>query len=312
LHLPCVEKPGLSREAQQVRVRIQKLARSAGSEAVVEGVHEIERWVPCDQLKCMGHGVSVLETGSLLFIFMRTRGRPNPSLREWGNLAVIGTCMFVLTYGPLFWAEQYVSSSITSIIEATLPITTLVLEVFVFRTQRLGWGQLGGVALGFSGVALLLVGNGEQHLAVIPCVVILAAGVSWSLGAVLSRRLHLPSSPSLSVGAQMMVGGAVLLGVSAAMGEMHPLPTIPLGAGLALLYLIIGGSLVAYTAYTWLLRRFSATRVASHAYVNPVVAMALGYFAAGETITPRSIVASALVVFSVCLILTGAGGHESP
>jgi drug/metabolite transporter (DMT)-like permease len=249
--------------------------------------------------------------GSLLFIFMRARGAANPTRREWSNLAIIGICMFVLTYGPLFWAEQYVSSSITSIIEATLPITTLVLEVFVFRTQPVRWRQIGGVALGFSGVALLLVGNRDQHLAVLPCVVILACGVSWSLGAVLSRRLRLPTSAPLSAGAQMMLGGAILLGLSAATGELHPMPTIPLSAGVAMLYLIVGGSLVAYTAYTWLLKRFSATRVASHAYVNPVVAMALGYFLAGETITPRSIAASALVVFSVCLILTGAGNQQT-
>jgi drug/metabolite transporter (DMT)-like permease len=143
-------------------------------------------------------GCRFFVAGSLLFFFMRVRGQPAPSLREWRNLAVIGTCMFVATYGPLFWAEQYVSSSITSIIEATLPITTLVLEVFVFRTQPLRWRHIGGVALGFSGVALLLVGNGQQHLAVMPCVVILAAGIAWSLGAVLSRRLRLAVSPPLS------------------------------------------------------------------------------------------------------------------
>ena len=211
---------------------------------------------------------------------------------------------------PPVLAEQYVSSSITSIIEATLPITTLVLEVFVFRTQPVRWRQIGGVVLGFSGVALLLLGNRDQHIAVLPCVVILACGVSWSLGAVLSRRLRLPTSAPLSAGAQMMLGGAVLLGLSAATGEMHPFPTIPLSAALSMLYLVIG-SLVAYTAYTWLLKRFSATRVASHAYVNPIVAMALGYFLAGETITPRSIAASALVVFSVCLILTGASGRQA-
>jgi drug/metabolite transporter (DMT)-like permease len=106
--------------------------------------------------------------GSLLFMFMRARGEANPSRREWGNLAIIGICMFVVTYGPLFQAEQYVSSSITPIIEATLPITTLVLEVFVFRTQPLRWRQIGGVALGFSGVALLLVGNQEQHMPSFP------------------------------------------------------------------------------------------------------------------------------------------------
>jgi drug/metabolite transporter (DMT)-like permease len=249
-------------------------------------------------------GVRFFVAGLLLHAFMRLRGQPNPSALEWRNLAIIGLCMFVLTYGPLFWAEQYVTSSITSVIEATLPITTIVFEVLVFRAQPVQWRQVCGVILGFSGVALLLFHNSAQHLAVIPCLVILAAGVAWSLGAVLSRRLRLPASAPLAAGAEMMMGGAVLLGLSAAAGEMHPFPQIPMRAGVALVYLVIGGSLVAYTAYVWLLARFSATRVASHAYVNPVVALALGYFVAGETITLRSIVASVLVVASVCLILT--------
>ena len=256
-------------------------------------------------------GSRFLVAGLLLHAFMRWRGQPNPTALEWRNLAIIGLCMFVLTYGPLFWAEQYVTSSITSVIEATLPITTIVLEVLVFRSQPAEWRQVCGVILGFSGVALLLFHNGEQHLAIMPCLVILAAGIAWSLGAVLSRRLRLPSSPPLAAGAEMMLGGAVLLGLSAAAGEMHPFPHVPLRAGVALVYLVIGGSLIAYTAYVWLLARFSATRVASHAYVNPVVALALGYFVAGETITLRSVVASALVVASVFLILVGRSSREA-
>jgi drug/metabolite transporter (DMT)-like permease len=101
----------------------------------------------------------------------------------------------------------------------------------------------------------------------------------------------------------MLLGGAVLLGVSFFAGEMHPLPHIPLRAAVALLYLIVGGSLIAYTAYVWLLTRMPATRVASHAYVNPIVAVALGYFVLGETITPRMLFAAVLVVGSVFLIL---------
>ncbi len=248
-------------------------------------------------------GIRFFVAGTLLYGFMRLRGHPAPPLVEWRNLALIGLCMFVATYGPLFWAEQYVSSSMTAIIQATLPITTITLEVFVFRTQSLQRRTAVGVAAGFSGVALLMFDNAHQHLARLPCCVILAAGTAWSLGAVLSGKLPLPRSRPLTAGAEMMLGGAVLLGMSAAAGELHSVPHLSVSSTLALLYLIIFGSLIAYTAYVWLLGRFSATRVSSHAYVNPVVALALGYLAADEVVTLRSLIASLLIVASVFLIL---------
>ena len=256
-------------------------------------------------------GLRFFVAGVLLHAYMRLRGAANLSAVEWRNTAIIGLCMFVATYGPLFWAEQYVSSSVTSVIEASLPMTTVILEVFVFRKQRPQWRVLAGVALGFCGIALLLINDRGQDVAVIPCLVILAAGVAWSLGAVLSGQLVLPRSRPLAAGTQMMLGGAVLLLLSASTGEMHPFPHVTLRAGLALCYLIVCGSLIAYTAYVWLLGRTSATRVASHAYVNPVVAVALGHFAAGEIITLRMALAAALVVGSVFLILSTRLGETA-
>jgi drug/metabolite transporter (DMT)-like permease len=169
----------------------------------------------------------------------------------------------------------------------------------------LQWRLAVGVAVGFAGVALLLIHNNGQGLAVLPCLVILASGIAWSLGAVLSSRLSLPSSRPLCAGAEMMLGGFILLALSASAGELHPLPHVPVRAALALAFLIVFGSLVAYTCYVWLLGRFSVTQVSSHAYVNPVVAITLGHFVAGEIITGRSIAASALIVVSVFLLLSG-------
>jgi drug/metabolite transporter (DMT)-like permease len=248
-------------------------------------------------------GLRFCTAGVVLHAFSRLRGDPNPTPREWRNLAIIGACMFVATYGPLFWAEQYVTSSITSVIEATLPITTIVLEVFVFRKQPPEWRQMAGVVAGFSGVALLLFDNQNQHVPVLPCLVILAAGIAWSLGAVLSSHLVLPKSRPLTAGSEMMLGGAALLALSVAHGDLSPHPHFTLQASLAVAYLIVFGSLIAYTAYVWLLGRVSATRVASHAYVNPLVAVALGYFVANENITLRTLAASLLIVSSVFLIL---------
>ena len=247
-------------------------------------------------------GVRFLIAGAVLYLFMRLRGQPSPSAREWRSIATIALCMFVATYGALFWAEQYVPSGITSVIEATLPITTVALEVFVFRQQPFRWRTLAAVALGFCGVAWLLIRN-DQPFPGLPCMVILAGGTAWSLGAVLTRSMPRPKSLPLAAGAQMMLGGAVLLALSQATGELHSFPHISLRAGLALSYLIVAGSLLGFTAYVWLLARMPATQVASHAYVNPLVAVALGYFVAGEALTMRMILASALVLASVLLIL---------
>jgi drug/metabolite transporter (DMT)-like permease len=248
-------------------------------------------------------GLRFFTAGAFLYLVLRLRGQPAPTAAQWRSIAVIAVCMFVVTYGALFWAEQYVPSGVTAVIEATLPIIAMIMEVFVFRRQPFRWRMLAAVALGFSGIVLLLLRNTGQSFGVFPCVVILAGSVAWTLGAVLTRSMPLPKSVPLAAGAEMMLGGAVLLAVSLIIGEMHPFPHITLRAGFALLYLIVGGSLLGFTAYVWLLARMTATRVASHAYVNPLVAVALGYFVAGEELTARMLFASALVVASVFLIL---------
>jgi drug/metabolite transporter (DMT)-like permease len=255
-------------------------------------------------------GLRFFIAGTLLYAYMRVRGQPNPEAIEWRNLALISICMFVVTYGAIFWAEQYVSSGVTSVIEAALPIIAIILEMFVFRTQRFEVRLFGAVLVGFCGVALLFIDNRAQQLAVLPCLAILAGGIAWSVGAVLSGQLTLPRSKPMTAAIEMMLGGAVLLLLSAFCGEMRPFPRLSLRAGLALAYLIVFGSLIAYTAYVWLLGRMSVTRVASHAYINPLIAVALGYFAAGEIVTLRTLMSALLVLGSVSLILTRRG--EAP
>jgi drug/metabolite transporter (DMT)-like permease len=248
-------------------------------------------------------GIRFFVAGVVLFAFMRLKGERNPTARQWRSLVLIALLMFVVEYGALFWAERYVPSGIASVLEASLPLITLVLEIFVLRQQRFRWTIAASTAMGFCGVGVLLLPSRSEHLALLPCAAILAGAVTWSLGSVLSRSLDLPESRPLTAGAAMLLGGAILLALSAAFGEMHPFPQISLRAGLALLYLIVFGSLLGYTAFVWLLARMPATRVASHAYVNPVVAVALGYFVAGEQITLRTLAGAALVIASVFLIL---------
>jgi drug/metabolite transporter (DMT)-like permease len=248
-------------------------------------------------------GTRFFVAGIVLYAFMRLRGQARPTVSQWRSLAIMGLLMFVAEYGPLFWAEKYIPSGIASVLEATLPLITMALETWVFRRHRFHWPLLAAVLLGFGGVGVLLLHNGEQSFGILPCVAILAGVTAWSLGAVLTRSLDLPESRPLTSGGAMVLGGGMLLVLSAAFGELHPFPHVSLRAVVALAYLIVFGSLVAFTAFVWLLARMPATRVASHAYVNPVVAVALGYFIAGETITARTLVGTALVLASVVLIL---------
>lgn len=248
-------------------------------------------------------GVRFLVAGTALYIFMRARGHASPTLREWRGIALTSLCLFVATYAALFWAEQYVPSGVASVIEATLPITAMMFEVFLFRQQRFRLRTGAALLLGFLGVAWLLIRN-QHTFPTFPCLIILASGAAWSLGGVLTRSMRRPRSLPLTAGAQMMLGGIVLLALSKATGELHTLPTITPRAAAALLYLIIAGSLLGFTAYVWLLARLPVTQVASHAYVNPLIALALGYFVARESLTPGMLLASALVIASVVLILS--------
>ena len=254
-------------------------------------------------------GVRFLIAGTTLYVFMRVRGHDSPTSQEWRSIAVTSLCLFVATYAALFWAEQYVPSGVASVIEATLPITAMVFEVFLFRQQRFRLRTGTALLLGFLGVAWLLIRN-QHTFPVFPCLIILASGTAWSLGGVLTRSMRRPRSLPLTAGAQMMLGGIVLLALSKATGELRTLPRITPQAAAALLYLIVAGSLLGFTAYVWLLARMPVTRVASHAYVNPLIALALGYFVARESLTPGMLLASALVIASVILILTSPEDRE--
>jgi drug/metabolite transporter (DMT)-like permease len=234
---------------------------------------------------------------------MLAKGETPPTARQWRNLLLMSLLMFVAEYGPLFWAEKYVPSGVVSVLAATIPIITLVLEMALLRRQTWNIRLAAATLLGFGGVGILLLPSGHQRLGLIPCLAILAGCFTWSLGSVLSRSMDLPKARPLTAGAAMMLGGGMLLALSAGFGELHPLPHVSLRAGMALLYLIVFGSLLAFTAFVWLLAHMPATRVASHAYVNPVVAVALGYFLAGEPVTARMLGGTILVLISVIVIL---------
>jgi drug/metabolite transporter (DMT)-like permease len=245
--------------------------------------------------------------GAILFTFLRVRGQQGPTRMEWRNLFLIAVLMFVLEYAGLFWGERYIPSGISSVLAATIPLFTLIAEVAVVREQR--WNAVIGVAtaLGFAGVVVLMLpastNGGAVAVPLWPALAILGGSSGWALGSVLSRSLKLPGSRLMTSACTMMLGGAVLFGVSALCGELNPLPHLTTRGLIALVYLIVVGSLIAFPSYVWLLSQMPATRVASYAYVNPIVAVILGYFLAGEAITLRTMAGGALVLISVFLIL---------
>jgi drug/metabolite transporter (DMT)-like permease len=250
-------------------------------------------------------GVRFLSAGLLLYGWARLRGTPPPAPRQWPRLWSLGALMFLLVYSMLFWAEQTVPSGIASVLVATLPAWVVLLEIIVLRTQRLTVTLAAALTLGLGGVFLLArdPGSARTSLHWLPCCGILLGEISWAAGSVLSRRMSLPAAPMMNGGAQMICGGILLLIGSGIAREFHRLSVPSLPAAVGLVYLILAGSVAAYTAYVWLLERMAPSRLASFAYVNPMVALWLGWWIGGERWHAGALFGSTLILASVILIL---------
>jgi drug/metabolite transporter (DMT)-like permease len=249
-------------------------------------------------------GIRFLFAGLILYSWARFRGAPKPTAAQWGNLGMLGAIMFLPVYAALFWAERTVPSGLSAVLVATLPIWTLLLETGLLKRRRATGLLAIAVIAGFSGVVVLSTGAGDGKTAIawLPCVAIVVGEMFWAIGSVITTRVELPRSSAVTAGAEMLCGGTLLLLSGAAIGEwraVHP-PTVV--AAIAMLYLIVAGSIVAFNAYVWLLGRTTATRLSSYSYVNPVVALVIGYQFAGEHLTPHAVSGSLLVLASVVLI----------
>lgn len=247
--------------------------------------------------------IRFLTAGLLLYGFVRWRGAPRPTPREWRSLALLGALVIFLDYSAYFWGERYVASGTAAMIAATIPLITGLLEMLVFRQRAFRWSALGTIAVGFGGVAVLVSGQLKGGQPLLPSLALVAGCAAWSLGMVLSRSIPLPSSRAVAAGGEMVIGGALLLLLSALKGELGHVPHVGWRPAAAMIYLIFIGSLLAFTCFVWLLKHVSASRVASHAFVNPVVAVALGAWMLGEPITRMTLAGMALILLSVICIL---------
>jgi len=265
----------------------------------------------------LGAGLRYLVAGALLALALRLRrGRGSLGVDRRQVLSAVGVGSFLLFGGNglVTVAERHVPSGLAALLVASVPLWVVALRpVLGERTGRLA---LVGTALGFVGVGLLVLpGNRPGGAPLGAMLLVVLAALSWASGSLLSRRVALPREPFLSTAVQMLGGGAVMTVVGAASGELgsaHP-GSLSGESIAAFAYLVLAGSLAAFTAYAWLLQHVPIGRVATYAYVNPVVAVALGWLVLGEPIGTLTAVAAALVVGSVAITVRGdQGGAGAP
>jgi drug/metabolite transporter (DMT)-like permease len=269
--------------------------------AIRVGVHEVPPFLLA--------AIRFFVAGIALYGWMRLKGTPGPSRREWAGASFLGTLIFVIDYGCVFWAEQHVPSGIAAVVLATIPVFITLLEIIFLRTQRLTVRLSLALMVGICGVAVLVNHSfsfGEVPINRAGAIALLVASFTWSLATILTRRIPLPASKPMSAAAQMLTGGVQLFVLAAVAGEFAGFrpQAVSWNAWFALVYLIIAGSIVGFTAYVWLLHYESPTKVGTYAYVNPVVAVILGYFLGGEAVGPRTLLGTLLVLVSVITITT--------
>ncbi|HXW14262.1 MAG TPA: EamA family transporter [Terriglobia bacterium] len=259
--------------------------------------------------------IRFLIAGLILYSWMIARGERSLSGREWASASLLAIMFFVLDYGLLFWAEQRVPSGIAAVMMATIPVFMALAEIIILGTQKLTFRLALALLIGMGGVAILMshsLNLGGAPIDTVGAVALIVASMSWAVSSVLARLLPLPPSKVMSAGSQMLAGGVFLALTAAALGEFrnfHPW-SVSREAWLALLYLIVAGSIIAFTAYLWLIHHVSPTKVGTYAYVNPVVAVLVGYFLGGEALGLRTILGAAFVLISV-LVITTTGAKKS-
>ena len=255
--------------------------------------------------------VRFLIAGSLLYGWARLRGAAPATRAQWKAAAVVGGLLLVGGNGALVVAEQWVASGPAALLVASVPLWMVVVDWLWGSKTRPTGRVMAGLLLGFGGVAYLAGSPGaadQGSRELLGSVLIVVGSLAWATGSIYSRHADTPRHPRLWVGMQMLAGSALLLPLSLATGELTRLDPggISVKSVLALSYLVVFGTLVAFSAYIWLLKASSPARVGTYAYVNPVVALFLGWAMAGEPLTFRSLVAAAIIVGSVVVITTGA------
>lgn len=252
-------------------------------------------------------GLRSLTAGVVLYAWGRLRGDTNVTRKELPSLILIGLLFFVIGHGLLAWCQKTVPSGVAALLVASEPIVIALFEPIFTKEGRMGKRTLLGMFFGLAGIVVLVLPRGFdfKNANLLGSFGILVGASSWASGAIYSRVASLPKSPLITGGLQLLFGGLMLLVVSVLFGEWDAVKfsQVTVRSWLGLAYLIVFGSIITFSAYTWLLTVTSATKISTHTFINPVVAVLVGWAFAGEALSGAMLVATVLIVISVYLIL---------
>jgi len=253
-------------------------------------------------------GTRFLISGILLYVWARWRGASPPKLVQWRNATIAGAFLLLGGNGGVVWAQQTVPSGLAALLVSILPFWMVIIEWARPPRRRPSAAVLIGVVVGFIGL-VVLIGPGDigaNGVSLVGAIVLVLASLSWAIGSFWSRDADMPASGLLTTGMEMLGGGLLLFLVGVVAGELRGLDlhAVSTAAWVGWVYLIVFGSLIAFTSYIWLLDKVSPARLGTYAYVNPIVAVILGWAIAGETLSVRTGVAAAIVICAVALITT--------
>ncbi len=254
--------------------------------------------------------------GGILYAIARPRSE-RPTKVNWISAGVVGTLLLAGGNGGVVWAEQWVPSGLTALIVATVPLWMVLFDWLFAGGARPSRTLMAGLLLGLSGVGLLMSSTelgAQSREGLLGGFAVLGASISWAAGSIYARKAALPRSPFLATAMQMIVGGFVLslmAAIAGEGGELH-LSAFSMKSMLALVYLIVFGALIAFTAYIWLLGVSTPARVSTYAYVNPAVAVLLGWLLASERLDARAAVAVLIILSAVALVSVRGGDPRRP
>lgn len=248
-------------------------------------------------------GIRHLTAGVIVLLWARAKGVAWPEPKQWLWAGIAGVLLFLGGHGLLAWGEQKIPSGLAALLCATLPLWTVMIARVDRTERRLGPKRWAGILLGFAGVALLIGPDVlAQRLNLLAAGAALSSALLWAIGTAYVRRVNLPTSKLLSAAMQMICGGVLLLGFGGFAGERIHLHQVTAVSILSLAYLIVFGSIVAFTVYTWLVSVSSPSMLSTYAYVNPAIAVLLGWAIAGEALGVRVLLATVVIVGGVILV----------
>ena len=251
-------------------------------------------------------GIRNLLAGGVLYAFERTRGQKSPTKKQLFNGCIIGFLMLLIGNGFLTYAELRVPSGLTALLVSSSPLWFLIFEWIRPNGKKPKPTLIIGIILGFLGIALLITPDqsSSSNVDILGAGILFLSSIAWVIGSLISRQMDIPDSPFITTSIQMMTGGIMMLFTALLMGEFSGLNifAFSLKSILSMFYLAVFGSLISFSAYIWLMRVLSPALVSTNSFVNPAIAVFIGWALGGEEITLKIIIATIIIVFAVIII----------